>query len=927
VASTSDRKRWIATLAFLVAVAAFSGAAPAVASWDTTAAGKVNGTWSSQHLGSNTLPTVTPTCQWTGSQTVNVNWTQLGASYSWVDGFLLQRSTSGPNGTFSASGSQITPYTATTATDANATSPTSTTYTYRIETQKGSAPWKADSSTVSSTTCKDAIGQLAKGGSGSTLSSPWDIALDSNNNLFILDQGNDKIRMVPAVSGTYYGQSMTAGNIYTVTGQGSAGACVNGTAAASASIGNSRGITVDSSGDIFVAVYGRSVVCEIYNGGSTFGQTMTAGKIYIVAGQDNASGNLGSGVSATTVAKLNQPQDVAVDSQGNIYISDNANHTVRCVANVNGLCGATAGDIYNFAGVSGSSGSTGDTGAASSALLNGPRGLAVDSSNDLFIADTGNNEIREIDQQAGTTTQYGQSMTKGDIYRVAGQTSGGYGGDGQSATGGATKLGSPFNVTVDGSGDIVIGDDGNNRVRAVANSTATHFGQAMTADFIYTIAGTGSINDTGIGYPATGTYAANINNAYGVAVDSTGRYVYDADNTRDVIREIDTTNNIMWNAAGTVNSAGATGDGTQAVSWGLQDPRHLAIDSHGNIFMADEAANLIKEWLNDGTGEVKTFAGTGGTSTSANGTAALSDQIDQPYGVAIDSSGDVFFSENAGDVVREIDEQAGTTTQYGVTMTTGNVYTIAGQAGSQCAAAPCGGEGTTGTSITLFAPRALQIDSGGDVVISDTGDCIVRVLSNGGGAGDKFVNVTLTNAHSVYTVAGSVHSCATLGTDGIGNGNAANTQGTVKLATNDGITIDGSGNLYIAQTAGYQIRKVNNSDNKISTYAGTGTTCGHADGANASATFCFPQDVSWDTSTGTLYVADSNNFLLRTVTATTTSTLAGTASSSGQSGNGGRAQDALIYGPAGIVVSPGGALYLSGTNPTDVRLIYGPDPQ
>jgi hypothetical protein len=762
-----------------------------------------------------------------------------------------------------------------------------------------------------------------------------------------VDSANYKVRMIPAVSGNYYGQNgLVAGDIYTITGQGSTGACNNGTAAASASIGASKGITVDSSGDIFIAVYGRNVVCEIdgqANNTTQYGISMTFGKMYLVAGIDGSSGNTGNGAAATS-AKLNQPQDVAVDSQNNLYISDNGNNTVRCVANTaagsGNLCSAgasSAGFIYAFAGSSGSSGNCANGSVANGCLLSGPRGIAIDSSNDLFITDTGNNEVREVFASGGKAYD-NISMTAGDIYTVAGQSTGGYAGDsvscGAVGTGGCagatTKLSSPYNVAIDSSGDIVIGDDGNARVRFVAGATGSRLGISnMTQYYIYRIAGTGSTTDNGIGLPAIApagqSTEANLDNAYGVAVDSTGRYVWDSDNTRDVVREIDTTNDVVWNAAGVATSAGSAGDGSQAAGWGLSDPRQLAIDSNGNIYIADEGADQIKEWLNDGTGEIKTFAGTGGTTTSANGTSRLSVQINGPYGVAVDSSGSVYYAESGADIVREIDGVAGTNTLFGVSQTQGAVYTIAGTLNTACASSPCGpGEGSAGTSVDLSAPKALQLDSSGDVVISDYGDCAVRVLTKN--AADSFVNQGMPNAHSVYTVAGTLHSCGTAG--GVGDGSVAWTANTVKLDSNWGITIDGSGNLYIAESGGVRIRKVNNSNSLISTYAGSGTTCGHADGNNTStATFCNPDDVSWDTTTGTLYVADTTNDLIRTVTATTTATLAGTAGSSGQTGNGGRALDGLIYGPEALAISPGGNLYVSEITNTDMRMIYGPDPQ
>src|SRR5206468_7471622 len=151
-----------------------------------------------------------------------------------------------------------------------------------------------------------------------------------------------------------------------------------------------------------------------------------------------------------------------------------------------------AKDIYTVAG-NGTSGYTGDGGPATAAELNAPGSLAVDGSGNLVIADAGNNVIRVVAETSGTF--YGQAMTAGDIYTVAGNGTPGFAGDGGPATSG--ELSTPGQVAVDGSGNLVIADFGNSRIRVVAAASGTFYGQAMTAGDIYTVAGNGTAGFSG----------------------------------------------------------------------------------------------------------------------------------------------------------------------------------------------------------------------------------------------------------------------------------------------------------------------------------------------------------------------------------------------------------------------------------------------
>jgi hypothetical protein len=180
------------------------------------------------------------------------------------------------------------------------------------------------------------------------------------------------------------------------------------------------------------------------------------------------------------------PEGVAVDSSGDFVIADTGDNVVRFVPATSGTYfghSMTGGDIYTIAG-NGTSGYSGNNGAATSAELSGPTSVTL-SSNGVAIADTGNNVIRFVPLTSGT--YFGVSMTAGDIYLVAGNHTAGYSGNGGAAT--SAELNTPDEVAMDGSGDLAIADASNNVIRFVSSTTTTHFGQSMTANDIYNVAG------------------------------------------------------------------------------------------------------------------------------------------------------------------------------------------------------------------------------------------------------------------------------------------------------------------------------------------------------------------------------------------------------------------------------------------------------
>ena len=278
----------------------------------------------------------------------------------------------------------------------------------------------------------------------------------------IADAGHDRIRAVAVATGTFYGQAMTAGDIYTVAGNGTAGFSGDGGPAVSAELGSSS-VTTDGAGNLVIADSGNQRVRVVAVATGTFyGQAMTAGDIYTVAGNGTAgfSGDGGPAVSA----ELHGPGGVTVDAADNLVIADTFNHRIRVVTVRSDTFygrAMTAGDIYTVAG-NGAFGFSGDGGPATSAELSSPEGVAADAAGNLLIADTFNHRVRVAAEATGTF--YGQAMTVGDIYTVAGNGARGFSGDGGPAT--SAELGFPRGVTAD-AGNLLIADFGDNRIRVV----------------------------------------------------------------------------------------------------------------------------------------------------------------------------------------------------------------------------------------------------------------------------------------------------------------------------------------------------------------------------------------------------------------------------------------------------------------------------
>jgi uncharacterized protein (TIGR03437 family) len=634
------------------------------------------------------------------------------------------------------------------------------------------------------------------------------------------------LRFIPLLAGA----SIALAQQYSISTVAGGAPPATPVAAASISMGQPARVAVDASGN----VYFSSSNCVF--------KIDATGTVTLVAGNSRAgfSGDGGLAVNA----QLNSPQGISFDPNGFMYIADSRNNRIRQVT--------TSGIITTFAGngsisPGGGPSAYGDGGPATSAQLHLPMGVAVDAHFNVYIADTGDNTIREV-------------TADGNIATIAGDSFPSYEGDGGLAI--VAELHSPEDVAVDSSGNVYIADTANGYIREVTISTG---------DINY-IAGDGSIGFSGDGGYAT---SAGLIAPFAVAVDSSGN-VYFAENGDSRIREINATSLDISTAAGN-GTPGYSGDGSTASSGQLNSPTGVAVDSAGNLYIADTLNCRIRKVTSSGT--LSTFAGNGTLSYSGNGGPAIQAQLNAPEGVAADAAGNFYVADTLNNVVRIVSPN-------------GIIANFAGKGG-----AGDSGDGGAATSAQLNGPQGMAVDASGNLFIADTLNAKVRKVSTSG---------------VITTVAGS-------GTPGYGgDGSAA---GNAQLNGPQGVAVDTAGDVYIADFGNSRVRKVSAASGDITTVAGNGTFGYSGDGGPAvNAQLNGPQGVAVDTA-GNLYIADSENNLIREVTPSgLIATVAGNGVA-GYSGDGGPAASAQVGNPVGVVVDAVGNIFIVDAS-VRVRQVY-----
>lgn len=628
--------------------------------------------------------------------------------------------------------------------------------------------------------------------------------------------------------------------INTIVGGGNP---LNGPTLTSASLGAPTSIVQGVDGSLYISSLDGEYVFKI--DGQSNNISIFAGKGF--------SGFSGVGGPATS-ATLTAPSGLAIDSNGNLLIADSLNHHIYGVNLGTGILTNVAG---SSSPASPFGGFGGDGGPATQALLNAPQGIVVVGTT-IYFADSGNNRVRQIDAAGTITTIAGTGAACPPSIALCG--------DGGLAT--LATLNSPAGLGV-GNTDIYVADAGDNRLRQIDINTG----------IITTIAGTGDAcvnpgpGNCGDGGLAT---AATLNNPTAVIegqVAGGGTVIYIADQFDQEIRAVDQGTQFISTVAGD-GTIGFSGDGGVAVSASLSNPAGLFVDGAGNIFIADQGNNRIREV--DGNGNINTTAGGG---LGGDDGPALNAVFAQAEDVALDSSSNPFIIDLATGRIREV--------------TNGVVTTVAGSG-----TLGFSGNGGPATAATLNFPRGVAIAPSGSIFIADTNNNGVRVVTN-----------TVINAF-----AGTGAQCADPSLP-CGDGGAA---GQANLAAPGGVAVDAAGNVFIADTNDNRIRKVDNTANHIiTTVAGAGPACpvstnACGDGGPATlANLSLPFDVAVD-GAGDIFIADTADNRIRKVDAKTH--VITTVAFNGQatfSGDGGPATLASVDFPTKVVADSAGNLFIS----------------
>ncbi len=635
------------------------------------------------------------------------------------------------------------------------------------------------------------------------------------------------------------------------------------------------------------------------------GQTITT-----VAG--NGTGGFSGDAGPATAASLFAPKAVAVDAADNVFIADMFNNRIRRIS-------ATTGVITTVAG-NGVRGFSGDGGPATSAALFDPVGVAVDGAGNLFIADASNNRIRRV------------SASSGVITTVAGNGTAGFSGDGGPAT--SASLSGPTGIAVDHAGNLLVVDASNNRVRRVSASTG----------IITTVAGNGSLGSSGDDGPATAASlgvtssdppsfpVSSMPYCSAVAVDSSGNiFIADVNNKR--IRRVSASTGIITTIASTT----------------LYSPHGVALDSAGNVFIADTGSSTIRQ-VSASSGIMTTVAGNGALGLSGDGGPATAATMYLPETVAVDSAGNLLIADTGNNRVRRVAlaPAANGLTQFSpASLNFGSVFvgtsgvsqylalsngtasaviissiTIAGDflvqapPSSACSNGLSVPAGTTCYLLVAFAPTASSLRSG-TLTLTDSGPGSPHTvaLTGTGLTADSRCgpgSTTCAGDQMITTVAGS----STPGFAGDGGPATA-----AALSQVSGVAVDSSGNLFLADFGNNRVRRVSASTGMITTVAGNGSGGFSGEGGPATSAAVFaPNAVAVD-GAGNLFIADANHRIRRVSASSGIITTVAGNGVAGFSGDGGLATLASLNNPHAVAIDSFGSLFIADTFNNRVRRV------
>lgn len=459
-------------------------------------------------------------------------------------------------------------------------------------------------------------------GSAARFGLPEGVVVDGAGTVYVADTQNHTIRKVAP-----------GGVVTTLAGLGGSRGAADGTGSA-ARFYNPAGVAVDAAGTVYVA--------DTYN--NTIRRVTPDGVVTTIAGRSSIFPTFADGTGSA--ARFNSPAGLAIDMAGVLYVADSGNHRIRKVtrdgivttlasgfAAPNGVAVDAAGNVYvadtyshtirkvtpggavtTLAGLAGVAGST--DGVGSAARFRFPEGVAVDAAGTVYVADSENSIVRTVLPDGTVTTLAGVPHARGS----------------EDGVGGAARFDRPRGIGVDAGGTVFIADTQSHTIRTVTPGgvVTTRVGWAAVA---------GSVNGTGS--------AARFNFPKGVAVDA-AHTVYVADRDNHVIRKV-TAAGVVTVLAGQAGVAGGV-DGTGGAAR-FDRPEGVAVDTAGTIYVADTGTSTIRRVTP--AGEVTTIAGLTGAPGYADGTGSAA-RFNEPRGLAVDSGGNLVVADSSNHRIRKV---------------------------------------------------------------------------------------------------------------------------------------------------------------------------------------------------------------------------------------------------------------------------------